>query len=98
LVKVAATIKDNGQQHQVALGRLTDAIGRSVETVARMQASEEQLLRLQEALNQNLGLLANSATFKQAVESLTAAIHLLTTRVQPPHATPRIAPMTKDAA
>jgi hypothetical protein len=54
---------------------------------------------LQESLNQNLGLLANSATFKQAVESLTAAISLLTTRVQPTQsAGPRIMPMTKDAA
>jgi biopolymer transport protein ExbB/TolQ len=92
VAKLASTIKDNGQDHQMAVARLTDAIGLSVEMISKMQASETQLLRLQETLNQNLALLANSATFEQAVESLTAAIHLLTTRVKPEAVTmPRIA-------
>ncbi|HZZ82114.1 MAG TPA: MotA/TolQ/ExbB proton channel family protein [Gemmataceae bacterium] len=95
MIKVTVAHKENGQDQQLALARLTDAIGSSVEMIAKMQAGEEQLLRLQEVLNQNLFLLANSATFKQAVESLTTAVTLLTTRVQP---TPRIVPMTKDAA
>jgi biopolymer transport protein ExbB/TolQ len=99
LTKTAGTLKENGREHQMALARLTDAIGMSAQMIAKMQVGEEQLLRLQESLNQNLGLLANSATFKQAVESLTAAISLLTTRVQPAQtAGPRIMPMTKDAA
>jgi biopolymer transport protein ExbB/TolQ len=97
MIKVTASHKEDGQNQQLALARLTDAIGTSVQMIAKMQTGEEQLLRLQESLNQNLFLLANSATFKQAVESLTAAISLLTTRVQPTH-TPRIVPMTKDAA
>lgn len=99
LVKTASAFKDHGREQQVALARLTDAIGMSVQMIAKMQTGEEQLLRLQESLNQNLGLLANSATFKQAVESLTAAISLLTTRVQPTQgAGPRLMPMQKDAA
>jgi len=99
VAKLASTIKDNGQSHQMAVARLTDAIGFSVEMITKMQASETQLLRLQETLNQNLSLLANSATFEQAVESLTAAIHLLTTRVKPETVTtPRIAPITQHAA
>ena len=73
----------------MALARLTDAIGMSAQMMAKMQTGEEQLLRLQESLNQNLALLANSATFEQAVESLTAAIILLTTRVQPPQSLAR---------
>ena len=99
MVKTAGTLKENNREHHLALARLTDAIGMSAQMIAQMQTGEEQLLRLQESLNQNLGLLANSATFKQAVESLTAAISLLTTRVQPaPHAAPRLMPMQKDAA
>ena len=91
LSKLAGAIKDQGTEHQVALARLTDAINLSVEMVAKMQTNEAQLIRLQDALNQNLSLLASSATFEQAVESLTAAIHLLTTRVNPGQATtPRI--------
>lgn len=96
LVKLATSLKDTGRDHQLALARLTDAIGLSVEMIAKVQSNEVQLVRLQESLNQNLTLLANSATFEQAVESLTAAIHLLTTRVQPT-AGPRVLSI-KDAA
>lgn len=99
LAKLAQSLKETDREHQAAVARLTDAIGLSVEMIAKMQTSETQLVRLQETLSQNLALLANSATFEQAVESLTAAIHLLTTRVNPAQgATPRIVPMTKGAA
>ena len=64
LTKTVGTLKENSREHQMALARLTDAIGMSAQMIAKMQTGEEQLLRLQESLNQNLGLLANSATFK----------------------------------
>ncbi len=99
LSKLATALKESGHDHQHALARLTDAIGLSVEMIAKVQSSEAELVHLQESLSQNLALLANSATFEQAVESLTAAIHLLTTRVHPAQqGTPRIVPMEKNAA
>lgn len=99
LTKLAASLKETGRDHQAALARLTDAIGLSFEMISKVHTSETQLVRLQESLSQNLALLANSATFEQAVESLTAAIHLLTTRVNPSQApTPRIMAMKNDAA
>lgn len=99
LTNLAASLKETGREHQAAIARLTDAIGLSVEMISKVHTDESQLLRLQESLNQNLTLLANSATFEQAVESLTAAIHLLTTRVNPSQAqTARIVPMKQDAA
>jgi biopolymer transport protein ExbB/TolQ len=99
LSKLATGLKENGRDHQHALARLTDAIGLSVEMIAKVHSSEAQLVHLQESLSQNLALLANSATFEQAVESLTAAIHLLTTRVHPAQqGTPRVMPMQHNAA
>jgi biopolymer transport protein ExbB/TolQ len=98
LTRLVATVKENGREHQMAVARLTDAIGLSVEALAKARADEAQLLRLQEILSQNLALLANSATFEQAVESLTAAIHLLTTRVNPAPTPLRIAPTKHNAA
>ena len=99
LSKLAGTLKETGSDHQMALARLTDAIGLSVEMIAKTHTNEAHLLRLQETLSQNLALLANSATFEQAVESLTAAIHLLTTRVNPnQQGTPRVLPMKSNAA
>jgi biopolymer transport protein ExbB/TolQ len=93
LVKLASTLKETGREQQSTIARLTDAIGLSIEMISKSQANEAQLLRMQDSLSQNLALLANSATFEQAVESLTAAIHLLTTRVNPATPTPRIVPM-----
>lgn len=92
LARLAGSIKEIGSEHEMSLARLTDAINLSVEAISKSRADEVQLLRLQEALSQNLTLLANSATFEQAVESLTAAIHLLTTRVNPNPVPLRIAP------
>jgi hypothetical protein len=89
--QLTAAMNANGQNQQMAVARLTDAIQLSIEMLSNVQSGEAQLLRLQETLNQNLALLANSATFEQAVESLTAAIHLLTMRVQPHQQGPRLA-------
>lgn len=97
LTKLAASFKEATRDQQHALARLTDAIGLSVEMIAKSQTNETQLLRLQESLSQNLALLANSTTFEQAVESLTAAIHLLTTRVNPATG-PRLMTTDKNAA
>jgi len=98
LAKLATTLKDTGRDHQLALARLTDAIGLAVEMISKSQASETELIRMQETLSQNLVLLANSTTFEQAVESLTAAIHLLTSRVNPAPTQPRLLPLDKNAA
>ncbi len=83
LNNLADTLHATGREHQLALARLTDSLGMQIEMLAKVQASEAQLVRLQEALSQNLGILANANTLDQAVQSMTAAIHLLTTRVSP---------------
>ena len=83
LNNLADTLHATGREHQLALARLTDSLGMQIEMLAKVQAGETQLVRLQEALSQNLGILANANTLDQAVQSMTAAIHLLTTRVSP---------------
>jgi hypothetical protein len=98
LAKLTVSMKENGRDHQLALARLTDAIGLAIEMITKTHSNEAQLVKLQEALSQNLALLANSATFEQAVESLTAAIHLLTTRVNPTQTGPRLMTIDKNAA
>ena len=49
--------------------------------LAQVQDNEAQLLRLHEALNENLAAVATTGKFEEAVQSLSAAIHLLTARV-----------------
>ena len=97
--KLAITMKESGREQQMALARLTDAIALSVEMIGKVQGdAQAKIVRLQETLSQNIALLANSATFEQAVESLTAAIHLLTTRVNPNQPALRIVPTQHNAA
>ncbi len=80
LARLTSVMKEGSRDHQVALARLTDAIGLSVEMMSKVQSNEGQLIRLQETLSQNLNIIASSQVFEQAVASLTGAIHLLTSR------------------
>lgn len=90
LARLTSVMKEGSRDHQVALARLTDAIGLSVEMMSKVQSNEGQLIRLQETLSQNLNVLASSQVFEQAVTSLTGAIHLLTTRVSTSAPQPQI--------
>ncbi len=83
---LAAVLRETGRQHQATLGELSEKIAGQTQSLTKLQDGEVQLLRLQEVIQQNLTTLAGSGAFEQAVHSLTAAIHLLTTRagsVQP---------------
>ena len=62
------------------------------DSLSHVLAGEGQLLALQKSLADNLRILQQTQQFDQAVNGLTAAIHLLTMRQQSPmHASPRAA-------
>ena len=70
------------------LTRTAEALRLQTAALTQLQDSEAQVLRLTDALNTNLAAVANTGAFDQAVQSLSAAIHLLTARVAAP--APRI--------
>lgn len=70
-----------GQSQREGMDQLTAKMHLQVEFLARLQADEGQILRLQESMQQNLAGLANGGAFEEAVQSLSAAIHLLTGRM-----------------
>jgi biopolymer transport protein ExbB/TolQ len=80
LTALATVLRDTGRNHQDVLAKVTERLVAQAETLARIQEGESQLIRLQETLQQNLAALAGTGSFEQAVQSLTAAIHLLTAR------------------
>jgi hypothetical protein len=80
VAQLAVALRDTGREHQLTLARLTDGLGAQVEALTKVQAGEAELMRVQELLGQNLTLLAGANTFEQAVQSLTAAVHMLTAR------------------
>ncbi len=83
---LTAVVRDANQGQQAALARISEGLTAQAQALAQLQGGERQLVRLQEALNENLSALAGAGAFEQAVHSLTAAIHLLTARAAPPAA------------
>jgi hypothetical protein len=73
---LAASMK----QQQIALKPVARAMQQMSETLGRLQDNEQHLLRLQKLLHQNLHVLSAAGSFEEAVQSLTAAIHLLSAR------------------
>lgn len=84
---------ERGQALTGSLAGVAQGIAAQAEALVRLQEQEGQLVRLQASLDQNLAALAGSGAFEQAVESLNAAIHLLTARsTGQPVGTPRPRP------
>ncbi|MBL8794081.1 MAG: MotA/TolQ/ExbB proton channel family protein [Planctomycetia bacterium] len=83
--KRLASMEQQAAQHTVeltrkleGLGKLADGLKAQAEVLSRLQEGEKQLIQMQERLDQNLAALADAGAFQEAVHSLTAAIHLLT--------------------
>lgn len=80
LTALATVLRDTGREHQAAMAQVMERLTAQGDMLARLHEDESQLTRLQDTLQRNLTVLASAGTFEQAVESLTAAIHLLSAR------------------
>ena len=83
IAQVSEALKATQQQHQQSLVDVSRRLAEQTQALISLQESGGELSRLQETLAVNLSRLAGSGAFEEAVQSLTAAIHLLTTRVIP---------------
>jgi biopolymer transport protein ExbB/TolQ len=81
--QMADALKATAQQHQKGLHEVGERLAQQTQALVRLQEGGAELSRLQEVLARNLSSLAGAGAFEEAVQSLTAAIHLLTTRVSP---------------
>jgi biopolymer transport protein ExbB/TolQ len=68
---------------QTALARMTEGVIEQTRVLTQLQSGGSQLADLQTSLDRNLTALAGCGSFDQALQSLTAAIHLLTARASP---------------
>jgi hypothetical protein len=84
MTSVAEAVEETGNAQRMALVQVAERIGEQLEAMNRLQEGEGHLLRLHEALNQNLAAVTAAGTFEQALHSLTAAVHLLTARAGGP--------------
>jgi biopolymer transport protein ExbB/TolQ len=71
------------RDQQSVLARMTEGVVDQTRVLAQLQSGGSQLVELQHSLDRNLTALAGCGSFDQALQSLTAAIHLLTARATP---------------
>jgi biopolymer transport protein ExbB/TolQ len=88
LASVAVAVRDTAREQQAALVRIAESINGQAAVLGKLQQDEANLVHLQAVLHQNLAALAGAGAFEEAVHSLTAAVHLLTSRASVP--SPRI--------
>jgi hypothetical protein len=81
LAGLAETVRSTGREQQAALLQVAQGVTAQAQVLADLQEGEKHLLRLEQALHQNLTAVAGAQAFEQALHSLTAAVHLLTARV-----------------
>lgn len=72
-------LKESTEAGTAQLGELR----RQGETLLKVVAQEEELARLQHRLNENLESVRSADTFEETLHSLTAAVHLLSTKTKP---------------
>lgn len=81
LAALASAIRDTGREQQAAISTVAESIMAQAEVLGKLQEGETNLVHLQAVLHQNLAAIAAASNFEEAVHSLTAAVHMLTTRV-----------------
>ena len=79
MTNVAAAVEASGRT-QIAL---QETVERQLAAVLQLSGQEEQLLRLENRLTENLDAVRAAETFEQTLHSLNAAVHLLTARANP---------------
>ena len=79
LAEVATAVKESGRTHAT----LQETVERQLSAVLQLSGQEEQLLRLETRLTENLDAVRAAETFEQTLHSLNAAVHLLTARANP---------------
>jgi biopolymer transport protein ExbB/TolQ len=90
MASLAVAVRDTGREQQQALARVAESVAGQASVLGKLQADEANLVHLQAVLHQNLAALAGASNFEEAVHSLTAAVHLLTSRASSVPNSPRI--------
>jgi hypothetical protein len=80
MTALAKVLQDMARDHQTGMTKTTEALAAQTTALAKLQDDGKQLVRLQDGLHQNLAALQGAGAFEEAVQSLTAAIHLLTAK------------------
>lgn len=78
----AQAIREAGRDQHTAISTMLEGMSRQTAVLAELQHGEKHLVQLQRVLQENLQHLTQSGEFLEAVHCLTAAAHMLTSKVQ----------------
>jgi biopolymer transport protein ExbB/TolQ len=76
----AKKISETMQQNIAAMTLLQSGIARQADTIQNIINTSCQLVKLEEQLKENLAVIAQTGNFEETVNSLSAAIHLLSSK------------------
>jgi hypothetical protein len=72
--------RDSSKEQQAAVEQLAERMAAKLQALGYVRTETQELAKIEQALAQNLALLTTTGDFREALHSLTAAIHLLTAR------------------
>lgn len=80
---LSVAIKDSGREHLQKISNLSEAMAKQANMLWELQQGEKHLAHIQNMLQENLRLVSATGNFQEAVHCLTAAVHMLTSKMQP---------------
>lgn len=80
---LAIAMKDSGREHLQKISSLSEAMAKQSNMLWELQQGEKHLAHIQNILQENLRLVSATGNFQEAVHCLTAAVHMLTSKMQP---------------
>jgi len=86
--KLAASLHDSSIQQQQSLQKVVESLTRQTNALVELQHGEKHLIQIQKLMQENLNQIHATGDFQEAVQCLTGAVHLMTSKLQGRNAEP----------
>ncbi len=79
---LASSLHESSLGQQQSLQKVVDGLANQTNALLELQQGEKHLIHLQKLMQENLHQIHSAGDFQEAVHCLTAAVHLLTSKLQ----------------
>jgi hypothetical protein len=80
--KLASSLHDSSISQQQSLQKVVESLTRQTNALVELQQGEKHLIQIQRLMQENLNQIHAAGDFQEAVQCLTGAVHLLTSKLQ----------------
>lgn len=80
--KLASSLHDSSMQQQQSLQKIVESLTKQTNSLVELQQGEKHLIQIQKLMQENLNQINSTGDFQEAVHCLTAAVHLITSKLQ----------------